>query len=249
MASSVTVFASDLFSRTLGQHLGQRRPTGGAYTLQGTAADYAVSSGVGTMTLASAGATRSAPGRRVSARRCRPQLPRRADKVAARRQPVHVYGMVRRSTPPTSTASSCAWRPTARSSSSASTVVNNVETLIGSEVTGARPDLHRRRLHSLARAGQRHQPDDAPHARLGRRHHRADDLAVHRHQQRRRIAGRRRCGLRAYLGAAPPTPRSWSRSTTWSRSRSRRELRPGDPRARPSRRNAGLNGSGIVGAS
>ena len=64
----------------------------------------------------------------------------------------------------------------------ASSVINNAETGIGSEVLVAGLGPHPGCLHLAARPAQRHQPDDHPGPGLGRRRHRADHLAVHRHQ-------------------------------------------------------------------
>src|SRR4029077_30517 len=58
-ASGPTIYADDAFGRTSTNTWGNAT-TGGTYTLQGTAADYDVAAGVGTMTFTAAGVNRSA---------------------------------------------------------------------------------------------------------------------------------------------------------------------------------------------
>ena len=59
VASSVTVFASDVFSRTLVNSWGSA-DVGGAYTLQGAAADYDTNGATGSVVLGTSGTNRSA---------------------------------------------------------------------------------------------------------------------------------------------------------------------------------------------
>ncbi len=128
---TLIVYVDDTFTRTVNNGWGSATPTGGAYTIQGTAANYGVGNGVGTMTLPSAGATRSALPASASATDVDVSLRFRADKVAAGGN-LFMYAVVRRN-------GTNEYRVKLRLAAngqvfaSASTVVNNVETLIGSE--------------------------------------------------------------------------------------------------------------------
>src|SRR6185295_18745897 len=81
--ATTIVYVDDTFTRPVNNGWGSATPTGGAYTITGTAANFGVAAGVGTMTLPSAGATRSAVlGGSASASDVDISLRFRTDKVA-----------------------------------------------------------------------------------------------------------------------------------------------------------------------
>jgi hypothetical protein len=130
--ATTVVYVDDTFTRTVSNGWGSATPTGGAYTISGTAANFAVGAGVGTMTLPSAGVTRSALVGTTSASDVDISLRFRTDKTAAGGNQF-IYAVARRN-------GTNEYRVKLRLASngqvfaSASMVVNNVESLIGSEV-------------------------------------------------------------------------------------------------------------------
>ena len=189
-ASAVTVYASDLFSRTLANSWGSAN-TGGAYTLQGTAADYDTTGTTGTIALPTGSANRSAVLASVSARDVDLSYRVAVDKVPVGGN-LWSYGLVRRVNATNEYRAILRFAAGGAVFIQASTLVNNTEASIGTEVRVTGSNAAAGQLHPRALAVHRRQPDDDPHARLGRRHDRADHLAVHRHQQRGRTPGRRR---------------------------------------------------------
>jgi hypothetical protein len=130
-AAAPTVYANDLFSRSLANSWGSAG-TGGAYTLQGTAADYAVTGSAGTIALA-AGVTRSALLTTVSALDVDLSFRVATNKVPAGGAQ-YIYGVIRR------VSASAEYRAKIRIANNgavfvqASFVSANVETPIGTEV-------------------------------------------------------------------------------------------------------------------
>jgi hypothetical protein len=131
--ATTVVYVDDTFTRTVNNGWGSATPTGGAYSITGTAANFGVAAGVGTMTLPSAGATRSAVlGGSASASDVDISLRFRTDKVAVGGN-LFMYAVARRN-------GTNEYRVKLRLAAngqvfaSASMVVNNVESLIGSEV-------------------------------------------------------------------------------------------------------------------
>ena len=182
------MYVDDTFTRTSTNTWGSA-PIGGAYTLQGTAADYDVTAGLGTIVVPTAGTTRSALLNTPSAADVDVSFRVRTDKVAVGGAQF-IYAVVRRNGT-NEYRVKLRMAPNGAVFVSASTLINNVETTIGSRGPGTRPDPHRQRPDALPRAGERRQPDDPAHPRLGRCGPRADDLAVHPDQQQRQPAGRR----------------------------------------------------------
>ena len=132
VASSVTVFASDLFSRALTNTWGSA-DVGGAYTLQGTAADYDTTGTTGTIALTTGAANRSAVLASVLARDVDISFRVALDKVPVGGS-LWSYGLIRRIN------TSNEYRAVLRVAAGgavyiqASSVLNNVEASIGTEV-------------------------------------------------------------------------------------------------------------------
>jgi len=124
--------ASDTFARTVNGGWGSAE-TGGNYTVQGTAADYGVASGAGTMTVTSAGGTRFALLNTPSARDIDIVFRVAVNKLAKGGNYI-VYAVARRNT-------TNEYRPRIQLLSNgsvavgASVVVNNTETVLGSWTT------------------------------------------------------------------------------------------------------------------
>ena len=127
-----TVYASDTFARTVSGGWGTAN-YGGAYTLLNTASDFSVSSGTGKMVLPTGGSLRSASLADVSVRDSDFSFRFAANKVPGN-QSEYIYAIARR------TSASNAYRikvrvaPTGAVLLQASSVVNNAEATIGSEV-------------------------------------------------------------------------------------------------------------------
>ena len=125
------LYVDDSFGRTLTDNWGSA-PTGGAYTIQGSTANYDVTGGFGTISLPSNGASRSALLNATNASAVDFSFRLRSDKVSVGGSQ-YLYGVVRRN-------GANEYRVKVRLAPgggvfvSASTVVNNVESLIGSEV-------------------------------------------------------------------------------------------------------------------
>ena len=232
VSSQVTVAASRSRS-TRATSSPARSPTRGAAPppaaptrSQGTVADFDTNGATGTIALPTA--ARQPLGRprlRLGTRR-RSELPRRHRQGARGRVDRGPTASSGASTPPTSTAQSCASRPAAASSSrparSSTTPRPRSARKSGSRASPPRPAPFIR----VRVAVQGHQPDHDPDARLGRRHDRADHLAVHRHQlapppSRSPAAS----ASAATSAAAPPTLRSRRPSTISPRPRSRARTR------------------------
>ncbi|MEP7377990.1 MAG: putative Ig domain-containing protein, partial [Chloroflexota bacterium] len=132
VTEALVIYVDDTFTRTSANSWGSATPTGGTYTLTGTAANFAVSGGVGSITSPSAGVLRSALLNTPSATDVDVSFRVRADKVAAGGAQF-IYGVVRRN-------GNNEYRVKLRLAVNgnvyvqASTVVNNVETSIGAEV-------------------------------------------------------------------------------------------------------------------
>ena len=199
---TLIVYVDDTFTRT-STTAGAAPPTGGAYTIQGTAANYAVERWRRHDQPAQ---RRALPARPCSTRqrdRCRRQLPRprptRSPSAATSSSMPWCAA-----TAPTSTASSCAWRPTAQVFVSASTVDQQRRDAHRQRGPGARPDPHRQHHHPLPRAGQRQParrrcasapgPTPAPSRRPG---------STAQHQQQRRT-----CQAPVCWACAPTSPAS-----------------------------------------
>ena len=184
--ADATTFATDAFGRTVNNAWGTA-DLGGAYAIQGTAADYGVNGSAGTMNLA-AGANRSAILTGVS----------KADvdlafRFALNKLPVggqaFVYGVARR------VSSTAEYRAKVRIAANGSVwvqgsvVVGNVETAIGKEVqvTGltAAPGTF-----ISVRAQFIGANPTTINMRAWASEARADDLAVHRHRFDRKRSGR-----------------------------------------------------------
>jgi hypothetical protein len=130
-ASSLTVYANDLFNRTVLNSWGSAG-TGGAYTLQSTAANYDVNGGVGTVTVA-AGGNRSAVLTGASALDVELSFRVATDKVGVGGAQF-VYGVLRRVSSTTEYRIKLRLPPNGNVLLQASSVSGNVETAIGSEV-------------------------------------------------------------------------------------------------------------------
>jgi CSLREA domain-containing protein len=130
-ASSLTVYANDLFNRTVLNSWGSAG-TGGAYTLQSTAANYDVNGGVGTIAVA-AGGNRSAVLTGASALDVELSFRVATDKVGVGGSQF-VYGVLRRVSSTTEYRIKLRLPPNGNVLLQASSVSGNVETAIGSEV-------------------------------------------------------------------------------------------------------------------
>ncbi len=132
MTEPLVVYVDDTFTRTAANGWGSATPTGGAYTLSGTAANFAVNGGVGSITMPTAGATRGALLNTPSATDVDVSFRVRTDKLAVGGAQF-IYGVVRRN-------GTNEYRVKLRLAVngnvyvSASQVINNVESAIGSEV-------------------------------------------------------------------------------------------------------------------
>jgi PKD repeat protein len=91
---TLTTYASDTFGRTVSNGWGSAN-TGGAYTLEGTAANFSVGGGVGSLVLPSTGATRAVLLAGVSARDVDVTFRVRSDKTASGGAQ-YVYAVARR---------------------------------------------------------------------------------------------------------------------------------------------------------
>ena len=131
-ASALTVYASDLFARTLANSWGSAT-TGGAYTLQGTVADFDTNGATGTIALPTGSANRSAVLASVSARDVELSYRIAVDKVPVGGS-MWSYGLVRRIN------ASNEYRAVLRYAAGggvyiqASSVLANAEATIGTEV-------------------------------------------------------------------------------------------------------------------
>ena len=130
--AAATVFATDTFTRSLSNSWGSAS-TGGAYTLQGTAADYDVTGSIGTIALGTAGTNRSAVLASVSARDLDLSFRAATDKTAVGTSE-WVYGLARRVSSTTEYRAMLRLAPGGGVFVQASAVVNGTETGIGSEV-------------------------------------------------------------------------------------------------------------------
>ena len=128
---TTVVYVDDTFTRTASNGWGSV-PTGGAYTLQGTASNFAVAGGLGTINVPTAGATRSALLNSTSATDVDFSFSVRTDKATVGGNH-YIYGVVRRN-------GTNEYRVKMRFATngnvfvSASQTINNTETLIGTEV-------------------------------------------------------------------------------------------------------------------
>ncbi|MBA2489870.1 MAG: PQQ-dependent sugar dehydrogenase [Chloroflexi bacterium] len=131
---ATTVYVDDTFGRTATDTWASA-PTGGLYTLGGTAANYDVAGGLGTMVVPTAGASRSALLNTATAHDVELSFRVRTDKLAVGGSQF-IYAVVRRS-------GTNEYRVKLRLAAngnvlvSASTVIANVESPIGSEVAVA----------------------------------------------------------------------------------------------------------------
>ena len=194
VVAGATVYASDQFSRTVSNGWGTAN-YGGSYTPLGTFADFSVASGTGRLNLGSAGVLRSASLTGVSVRDFDISF-----RVTTNKSPAggtqYLYGIVRRISDVTSYRVKLRIPPGGAVFMQASSVVNDVETNLGSEVqvpgltlvpnsfiwlraqlTGASPTTIRIRAWSASAsraehlAQQRHQLGERPPgARRGRAH-------------------------------------------------------------------------------
>jgi chitodextrinase len=130
--ATLTVHANDGFGRTLVNTWGSA-PTGGAYTLQGNAADYDVDGSLGTIVLGAAGANRSAVLASVSARDVDLSLRVASDKAAVGGAQF-VYGLMRRVNAQTEYRAKVRLATNGRVFVQASSVVSGAERPIGTEV-------------------------------------------------------------------------------------------------------------------
>ena len=128
--STVTTYVDDSFGRTSTNTWGSA-PTGGTYTLGGNAADYDVTGGFGTISMPAPGATRSAL-LNVSATEVDFSFRVRSDKAAVGGNQ-YLYGVVRRNGA-NEYRVKLRFAPNGAVFVGASTVINNVETNIGTEV-------------------------------------------------------------------------------------------------------------------
>ena len=126
--STVTTYVDDSFGRTSTNTWGSA-PTGGTYTLGGNAADYDVTGGFGTISMPAPGATRSAL-LNVSATEVDFSFRVRSDKAAVGGNQ-YLYGVVRRNGA-NEYRVKLRFAPNGAVFVGASTVINNVETNIGS---------------------------------------------------------------------------------------------------------------------
>src|SRR6476646_9071501 len=129
--ATVTVYVDDTFTRTATNGWGSAT-TGGVYTTQGTAANFGVAAGEGTMTMPSSGQTRSVLLNNTSATDVDVSFSVHTNKAAVGGND-YIYGVVRRN-------GNNEYRVKLRFAAngqvfvSASTTLNNVETPIGTEV-------------------------------------------------------------------------------------------------------------------
>jgi glucose/arabinose dehydrogenase len=127
-----STIAADTFSRTVSNGWGSAN-TGGAYTLEGTASNFSVANGVGSMLLPSSGATRAVLLSSTSAQGVDMTFRVRADKLPSGGQ-LYAYGVVRRN-------ANNAYRPKLIINANGSVqvhagvVVNNAESSIAPAVT------------------------------------------------------------------------------------------------------------------
>ncbi len=131
-SGSTTIYASDLFSRTVSNGWGSA-PTGGAYTLQGAAGAFGVNGSAGTITMGSAGANRSAILTSVSASDVDLTFRVSRDKAPAGGNQF-VYGVVRRISASTEYRAQLRLLTNGTVSIRASSVVGNSESPIGAQV-------------------------------------------------------------------------------------------------------------------
>jgi hypothetical protein len=130
--SALTVYASDLFARTLANNWGSA-VTGGAYTLQGTVADYDVNGASGTIAMGTASANRSAVLASVSARDVDLSFRVTTDK-ASLGSSQWAYGVARRINATNAYWAVVRFAPGGGVFVQASTQINNVETAVAPEV-------------------------------------------------------------------------------------------------------------------
>ena len=130
---SVTVYADDQFNRTVVNNWGSAAPTGGAYTLSGTAADFDVTGAVGTFTM-TPGANRSAALAGVSALNAELSFAVSTNKLAVGGFQ-YVYGIGRRTSDTTEYRVKLRLGTNGSVAVQGTAVVNNVETNIGAETT------------------------------------------------------------------------------------------------------------------
>ena len=132
VAGTTTVFASDLFSRALTNTWGTAN-VGGAYTLQGTAADFDTNGATGSIVLGTGAANRSAVLASVLARDVDISYRVALDKVPTGGS-LWSYGLLRRINATNEYRASMRFAPGGGVFISASTVINGAEVGIGSEV-------------------------------------------------------------------------------------------------------------------
>jgi hypothetical protein len=132
VASSLVTYASDTFTRTVVNNWGSASPTGGAWTLSGTAADYDVIGTTGTISTA-AGVSRSAILAAVSAQDVDLSFRFTTDKLTVGNSQ-YVYGVARRVSSNTYYRVILRIAPNGQVFLQASAVVSGVETGIGSAV-------------------------------------------------------------------------------------------------------------------
>ena len=129
--AGVTVYADDLFTRTVVNAWGSAAPTGGAYTLSGTAADFDVTGSAGTL-LMTAGANRAAVLGGVSALDVDLSFSVATNKTAAGGQQ-YVYGIARRVNATSEYRIKLRLGTNGSVAVQATSVVSNIETGIGAE--------------------------------------------------------------------------------------------------------------------
>ncbi len=132
VASGPTLYASDPFSRTVVNGWGSAG-TGGSYTLQGSAADFDVTGSAGTVALTGPGANRAAVLAGVSGLDVDLSFRVATDKAAAGGSQF-IYGLVRRTTSTSAYRAKIRLAPDGGVFIQGSSVTNNVETNLGSEV-------------------------------------------------------------------------------------------------------------------
>jgi large repetitive protein len=132
VASSVTVFASDSFSRALTNTWGSA-DVGGAYTLQGTAADYDTNGATGTVVLGTGAVNRSAVLASVLARDVDISFRVALDKIPVGGS-LWSYGLIRRINASNEYRAVLRTAPGGGVYIGASTVLNGSEASIGTEV-------------------------------------------------------------------------------------------------------------------
>ena len=163
-----TVYANDAFSRTAASSWGSA-PTGGAYTLSGNAADFAVNGSAGTMSVA-AGANRAAFLTGVAAQDVDLTFSNATNKDALGASQ-YVYGVVRRVSTTNEYRAKLRYATNGTVFIQATAVVNNAETGIGSEVlvsglTHTANSVIRVRVQFQERAPRRSACGPGPTARL-----------------------------------------------------------------------------------